>query len=154
MSIQDRTTNSANFSVLPSREAIKAQARRLRQTLAVEGNFLSHSETLELLASQHGFRDWNTMSAAIGNRPGQPFVLGQKVAGQYLGQKFRGEIIALAQLNEGARYRITLDLDEAVDVVSFDSFSALRKRINATIGRDGRTWEKTSNGLPQLQIRL
>ena len=56
-------------------------------------------------------------------------------------------------MNEGARYRISLDLDEAVDVVTFDSFSAFRKRINATVGRDGMTFEKTSNQKPQLEIR-
>jgi hypothetical protein len=154
MSIQAHTTRVTNPPVLPSREAIKAQAKRLRATLAADGNILSHSEALELLARQHAFRDWNTMSAAIGNRPAQPLVLGQKVTGLYLGQPFKAEVIALAQLNDGARYRITLDLDEPVDVVTFDSFSALRKRINATIGRDGRSWEKTSNGRPQLQIRL
>jgi len=154
MSIQTHTTKTTSPPIIPSREAIKAQAKRLRASLAAEGNFLSHSETLELIARQHAFRDWNTMSAAMGNRPCQPLVLGQTVTGLYLGQPFKAVVIALAQLNDGARYRITLNLDEPVDVVTFESFSAFRKRINATIGRDGSSWEKTSNGLPQLTIKL
>jgi len=137
---------------LPSRDAIKAQAKRLRKALKAEGNFITHSETLEMLAHQHGFRDWNGLHAAIGNRPIEPFILGSKVSGHYLGQPISGEIISLTRMNEGARYRISLDLDEAVDVVTFDSFSAFRKRINATVGRTGASAAKTSNGKPQLFI--
>jgi hypothetical protein len=32
---------------------------------------------------------------------------------------------------------VSLDLDEAVDVVTFDSFSSFRKRVNGVIGKDG-----------------
>ena len=41
----------------------KAMARRLRQTLADRGVEVSHSEALELVAQQHGARDWNTLAA-------------------------------------------------------------------------------------------
>jgi uncharacterized protein YndB with AHSA1/START domain len=45
-----------------SREA-KAMARRLREELADRGVEVSHSEALELVAHQHGARDWNTFTA-------------------------------------------------------------------------------------------
>ena len=50
------------------------------------------------------------------------------------------------------RYRLTLDLDEPVDVVTFDSFSAFRKRVHCTIDETGRTIEKTSNGRPHVEL--
>ena len=43
----------------------KAMARRLRQTLADRGVEVSHSEALELVAQQHGARDWNTLAAGV-----------------------------------------------------------------------------------------
>nr|WP_237028953.1 glyoxalase superfamily protein [Phaeobacter porticola] len=55
---------------------------------------------------------------------------------------------------DGARRRVTLHLEEPVDVVKFDSFSALRQRINGTIGWDGRSVERTSDGVPQLVLEL
>jgi len=139
---------------LPGIDALKAQAKRLRGSLEAEGNFISHSEALELIAHQYGYRDWNTIHAACGNRPANPLSLGAQVSGEYLGQSFKGTIIGLSQLGNGARYRVTLDLDEAVDVVTFESFSAWRKRINATVGRDGVSAARTSNGRPHLEIRL
>ena len=45
-----------------SRDA-KAMARRLREELADRGVEVSHSEALELVAHQHGARDWNTFTA-------------------------------------------------------------------------------------------
>ena len=139
---------------LPPLAALKAQAKRLRKSLEAEGNFLTHSETLELVASQYGYRDWNTLHAAAGNRPAEPLFVGAKVSGTYLGQTFTGEVKSLSRLNDGARYRLTLDLDKAVDVVTFESFSAFRKRINGTINRDGRSASKTSNGRPHLELAL
>ena len=42
----------------------KQMARRLRADLAARDVSLSHGEALELVAHQHGARDWNTLSAA------------------------------------------------------------------------------------------
>ena len=53
---------------LPALDGLKEQARRLRAALGSEGQTLSHSKALELVAAQHGFRDWNTLHAHIGNR--------------------------------------------------------------------------------------
>jgi len=133
---------------------LKNQAKRLRATLADQGTKLSHSKSLELLASQLGYRDWNTLHAAVGNRPPtNPLALGARVAGQYLSQPFEGEVIGVQSLSPG-RFRVTLDFDEPVDVVSFDSFSAFRRRVSVTVDDQGKTWERTSNGEPQLKLQV
>jgi catechol 2,3-dioxygenase-like lactoylglutathione lyase family enzyme len=41
----------------------KSMARRLRADLAARDVVLSHGEALELVARQHGVRDWNTLAA-------------------------------------------------------------------------------------------
>jgi hypothetical protein len=139
---------------LPSLEALKAQAKRLRNALAEEGDFIKHGEALELVARQFGYRDWNTLHAAAGNRQPLPLAVGQDVSGLYLGQPFKARILSLQTLAEGGFMRIGLDLDEAVDVVKFDSFSAYRKRIQATIKADGSTVTRTSDGEPHLRLSL
>lgn len=51
----------------------KAMARRLRAAMEARGLAATHSGTLELVAAQLGFRDWNTASAALnGNGAGRP----------------------------------------------------------------------------------
>ncbi|MFC6713246.1 glyoxalase superfamily protein [Branchiibius cervicis] len=42
----------------------KQLASRLRAALATDGVEVSHSRALELVAAQHGYRDWNTLVAA------------------------------------------------------------------------------------------
>lgn len=139
---------------LPSIEGLKAEAKRLRAALAETGNTISHSQSLEALAKQRGFRDWNTLHAAAGNQaPVAPLTLGQTVSGTYLGKAITGQVHALSALPDG-RFRVTLDLAEPVDVVNFDSFSAFRRRLRANIRPSGETVEKTSNGKPQMQLSL
>lgn len=139
---------------LPTLSAIKDQARRLRARLEADGQTVSHSKSLELVASQHGFRDWNTLAAALGNRPGiETLRPGMRVSGAYLGQRFTGRLLGIELLNARSdRIRVTLDFDEPVDVVTFPSFSSFRKRVTGTIGEDGMSRERTSNGLPQLEL--
>ena len=141
---------------LPSLEALKAQAKRLRAELESDGHAVSHSRSLELLAHQYGFRDWNALHATLGNRArsGPPVALGERVSGHYLGQAFDGEVIGVQALSSPDRYRVTISFDEPVDVVTFDSFSAFRKRVSAVVDRNGVSAEKTSNRLPQMQLSL
>ena len=141
-------------TTLPSLDALKDQARRLRTRLAAEGETIGHSRSLELIAAQYGFRDWNTLHAAVGNRPPfNPWMLGSRVKGRYLGQAFEGEILSVQALTaQPGCYRLTMKFDEPVDVVTFESFSAFRQRVTATVDETGRTIEKTSNGLPQLEL--
>lgn len=136
-------------------ENLKDQARRLRNAMVQSGETVSHSQSLELVARQHGFRDWNTAHAACGNRPaGPPVHVGQIVSGSYLGQPFTAEVIGMNARAAHDRYRVELDLAEPVDVVTFESFSNFRHRVQATINRNGSTIEKTSNGKPQLALDL
>lgn len=142
-------------SPLPTLADVKAQAKRLRASLVDSGIATSHSQALERLAHQFGFRDWNTFHAAIGNHGlNFPPALGDRVSGWYLGHRFDAEVIGIRSIQPGNRYRMTLKFDEAVDVVSFEGMSSFRKRVTSTVGRDGKTVEKTSNGVPQLVLDI
>lgn len=135
---------------LLSREALKLQAKRLRAELASQGQEISHSNALELVARQHGERDWNTLCARSGNELQlQP---GDRVKGRYLGQDFQGEILGLTLQGTGESRRVTLHFDQPVDVVKFESFSSLRQRVSGEIGLDGCSARKTSDGVPQLIV--
>ena len=140
---------------LPSLEVLKDQAKRLRDTLSRQGTVVNHSRALELIAGQYGFRDWNTLMGAIGNRPPvRSYSIGEQVIGHYLGQMFTGTIIAVQTLTSAhGRYRVTFDFDEPVDVITFESWSAFRKRVTCTLDEEGRTVEKTSNGQPHMVLQ-
>lgn len=139
---------------LPSLDALKEQAKRLRSRFAGDGEPVSHSRALELVAAQYGFRDWNTLHAAAGNRPAfDPWTLGARVRGHYLGQPFDAEVLGVQVLaGEPRRYRMTLHFDTPVDVVTFESFSAFRQRVIGTVDETGRSAAKTSNGRPHLEL--
>ena len=130
---------------------LKAQAKRLREKLRSTGVDLSHAQSLELVAHQHGVRDWNTLRAMAGNR--MHLRVGGRVKGTYLGQSFTAEIRGLTVLGDGEHRRITLQFDAPVDVVTFDSFSSFRQRVSGEVGWDGRSTRRTSNGEPQLVVR-
>ncbi len=143
-------------TIYPSTEELKAQARRLRQAMAERGSDIPHSAALELVAKQHGLRDWNTLSALAAKpnaAPGVPFAVGSAVHGRYLNQPFTGKILALSEQG-GGLHKITIHFDEPVDVVTFESFSAFRRRINAQIDADGLSPRKTSNGVPHLMLDI
>ena len=133
-------------STIPSIEALKVQAKRLRAKLA------GHGQSLEIAARQWGYRDWNTLHAAAGNRRNDnPLFIGARVSDSYLGQPFAGTTLGLQQQGLAKRMRVTIQFDEPVDVVTFDSFSAFRQRVSCTLGRDFTTRERTSNGQPHMQ---
>lgn len=138
---------------LPPLEAIKAQARALRASLADDGREISHSQALELIAHSHGYRDWNSLHAAIGNAPRPPVVVGQIVEGKYLKQPFTAEVTGVKTLSDG-RYELVLEFAEPVDVVTFDSFSNFRSRVTKVVGPGGTSPERTSDGVPHLVLRL
>lgn len=143
-----------NLDPMPSVEDLKAQAKRLRTQLAVLNTPVSHSQSLELLAQQMGMRDWNTLqarAAALFNRR-PPWAVGDFVRGRYLDQPCAGRILSLSAI-AGGRYRMTLHLDEAVDVVTFDSFSSFRQRINATVDSHGVSVGKRSDGVAHLVLQ-
>ena len=140
-------------SHLPTTAQAKDQAKRLRAQLREGGTTISHGQALERVAHQYGMRDWNTLYASISNRPPREWAIGDTVTGCYLSQTFTAEIIAVEQTQPNW-FRLVLNLEQAVDVVTFDSFSNFRKRISAVVGPEGRSRERTSNGQPHLVLDL
>ncbi len=143
------------MSSLPTVDELKMQARRLRQAMAGRGQAVPHSAALELVARQHGVRDWNTLaSLAPKVQPADPppFAVGAPVRGRYLNQPFEGRVLSLSALPGGGLYRIVIQFDQPVDVVTFESFSALRRRITAQVDAKGISPRRTSNGLPHLVL--
>lgn len=138
---------------LPSLGEAKDHARRLRAQLGDQGTQIGHAKALELVAHDNGFRDWNTLHAAIGNRPPVGWTLGGRVQGRYMSQPFEAVIVAVEIVCPGW-FRLTLDLDEAVDTVTFESFSNYRKRIHGVIGAKGTSRERTSQGMPHLELDI
>lgn len=138
---------------LPVIPALKQQAKVLRRSLETAGTSITHSQSLELVAKQHGFRDWNTLHAAAGNQsPVTRLRPGSRVKGLYLGQSFEAEVLGLQNLQEGQAMRVTLHFDEPVDVIRFESFSSFRQRVSCTLLPEGQTHEKTSDGVPHLVL--
>ena len=139
----------------PIIEELKSQAKRLRQAMEARGTAISHSAALELIAQQHGVRDWNTLSA-LATRPNEEPIaaisVGSLVRGRYLNQPFTGKVLALAAQPGGGLHKITIHFDEPVDVVTFESFSAFRQRVNCTVDEAGRTAARTSDGRPHLEL--
>lgn len=134
-----------------SLETAKTQAKALRQALQAKGAVVTHAQALELIAQQHGARDWNTLHARLARRNAPPeLALGDTVSGQYLGQTFNGRIIGLSG-PEHLR-QIEIKLDHPIDTVRFDSFSNWRHRIRGTLGENGQSHRKTSDGVPQLIV--
>ncbi|OOY15974.1 glyoxalase superfamily protein [Thioclava sp. DLFJ4-1] len=134
---------------------VKAQARRLSEAMARAGNPVALSKAYELTAQAAGHADWNTMVAAL--RRAEPaaqakgYALGDAVRGRYLGHPVSGRVHALRR--KGAtHYDIEIALDEPVDVVESAAFSSMRRRVRATIGADGRSIGRRSDGVAHLEL--
>lgn len=138
---------------LPTIEQAKQAAKLLREALADQGEAISHAQALERVAQQHGFRDWNAFHAEMRDRPPPGWTAGGRVTGRYLSQPFTATVLRADQLRPGW-FRLVLDLDEAVDVVRFESFSNLRKRIRVEVGPEGHSKERTSDGAPHVALDI
>jgi hypothetical protein len=138
---------------LPTISKAKQEAKHLRATLAEQDEAISHAQALERVAHRHSFRDWNAFHAEMRNRPPQAWTVGGRVTGRYLSQPFAATVLAAEPLRRGWG-RLVLDLDAAVDVVRFDSFSNLRKRIRVEVGPEGHSKERTSDGAPHVALDL
>lgn len=136
---------------LPTLVVAKKLAKALRKRLADEGVVLGHSKALERIAQDHGFRDWNGFHAAIEADQSEALGVGARVTGRYLSQPFAATILSSELLLPGW-FRLVLNLDEAVDVVRFDSFSNLRKQIRVEVGPAGYSKERTSDGKPHVGL--
>ena len=141
-------------SPIPSRTALKSQAKRLRATLSEQGKTISHGQSLEAIAQTYGARDWNTLNAQSfdeARKNHRDWQVGQRVSGQYLGHGFTGVIKAARSIGS-THWALTLVFDAAVDVVESAHFSNLRRQVNCTVGPDGRSSAKTSNGQAQVVL--
>ena len=146
-------------SMIPAIDILKQQAKSLRAEQASGNNPISHSRSLELVAHQLGYRDWNTLHAASLNQPQSdmplcPVSIGDRVQGHYLGQPFEAAVLKTEPLGRDSLFRVTFHFDEAVDVVTHTSFSAFRQRVTGNIDSKGVTPEKTSDGQPQISLQL
>lgn len=66
----------------PSIDLLKDQARELRRQLEFECISIAHSKSLELLANQYGYKDWNTLHAVAKKKETlYPTTIGAKVRG-------------------------------------------------------------------------
>ncbi len=138
----------------PNLHEAKSLARNLRAQLAKDGAQISHGRSLELVSRQHGFKDWNSFSAAINAMTAtRGWAPGDRLRGRYLGQPFEGAVRAAEKIRPGW-FRLTIDFDAPVDVVAFESFSAYRSRVRGLVGPDGATRERTSDNRPHLQIHM
>ena len=136
---------------LPTLEEAKRQARQIRAEATNAGENIGHAHALERVAKRYGCRDWNTLHAAIKDAPPENWRVGARVKGEYLSQPFSARVVAIEKRQPGW-FAIELDLDDPIDVVRFDSFSNLRKRIKAVVGPKGHSFERTSDGAPHLRL--
>lgn len=130
----------------------KAQAKALRAALQAQGNTICHAQALELVARQHGAKDWNTLHARLALLNALPELgVGDRVRGRYLGQAFVGQVVGLS--GPSSHRQIEIRFDRPVDVVAFESFSNLRNQIRSVIDESGRSHRHTSDGMPHLTVR-
>ena len=125
----------------------------MRRARASQGVEIRHADALEAVARSFGYRDWNGFHAALQNHGIAGWAVGGRVTGRYLSQPFRATIRSAEPLRPGW-VRLILDLDTPVDVVTFESFSNLRRQLRANVGPGGYTKECTSDGVPHLQLDL
>ncbi|MGH1579258.1 glyoxalase superfamily protein [Planktotalea sp.] len=145
-------SNFNNGTAVPTPDALKSQAKRLRSAMAEKQTPISQGMALEAIARQYGYRDWNTLSAAAKSNAPRGWHVGQRVSGRYLGHLFSGTLKAVRAAHGGYWY-LTVVFDEAVDVVDSEAFSSFRKQVNVTLNPEGVTHAKTSNGIPHMELR-
>lgn len=119
-------------------ENLKAQAKRLKEHFSAQNITLSHSEALEALAKQHGFKNWNVLSAKLKhgkNTPDWP-TLDDKISGTYLGHSFTAKVLRINVTNLPHLRRYKIHLDEPIDVVKSELFNNFRQRINCFLNED------------------
>lgn len=136
----------------PSIQSLKSEAKALREERAKAGTPLTHGAALEAIARQHGYRDWNTASAALPDRIAIPVQVGQRVEGSYLGRPFTGLVVAMKLLADMRHYEVTVAFDRPVNVSRFD-WPIERRRVTATVGLDGVSPAHTSDGEPHMRLR-
>ena len=137
---------------ITTRDQAKARARAIRAEAALGNCPISHAAALERVAAELGAVDWNTLSAQLPDAPDIPLQVGDRVEGRYLNHAFEGSVRTTRSIGDGDAFEVTIDFDQPIDVVAFDSFSALRRRVTARISPSGVSFAKTSDGVPHLVV--
>ncbi|MGN6685843.1 MAG: glyoxalase superfamily protein [Devosia sp.] len=135
----------------PSIQTLKSEAKALRDERARDGAPLNHGQALEEIARRHGYRDWNTASATLPERIAIPVQVGQRAKGSYLGRPFTGLVIAMKLMPDMQHYEVTVKFDKPVNVSKF-SWPIERQRVTATVGLDGVSLARTSDGEPHMRL--
>lgn len=138
---------------LPALKTIKLQAKRLRQILAEQGTPLSHSQSLEIIAKQWGYSDWNTLNAIL-KTPDSPenLTIGDIVTGYYMGEPVEAEVLRVQTLGHGDAFNLTLKLDKRVDVINSEGEMSSKKKVRCTVGVTGKTVQKMADGTPHFVL--
>lgn len=136
----------------PSIQTLKAEARALREARSLAGVPLGQGQALEEIARKHGYRDWNTASAALPERLATPFQVAQRVKGTYLGRPFTGLVLGMQLLADMQHYEVTVKFDVPVNVSRFD-WPIERQRVRATLDAKGVSVARTSDGEPHMRLR-
>ncbi len=136
----------------PSIQTLKSEARALREERAAAGTPIGHGQALEEVARNHGYRDWNTASATLPERVNIPVQVGQRVKGTYLSRPFAGLVVGMQLLADMQHYEVTVKFDHPVNVSKFASMVHNRQRVRATVGLDGVSMARTSDGEPHMRI--
>jgi len=137
----------------PPPDIAKARAKRLRAYLAGAGFTLSHSQSLEAIAHEDGFRDWNTLSAHLRQAAEKtaeapkpetiendcPFTLGSRAAGLYYNTPFAGQVRGIEMTARDGVWRITLQFDKRLTVTMGEHLGMARQRVRLTVDRLGRS---------------
>ncbi|MEO3387207.1 glyoxalase superfamily protein [Mesorhizobium sp. CAU 1741] len=137
----------------------KTHAKRLRDALGAEGINLSHGKALDIVARQHGERDWNTLSARTGtaspvnDQPAPPFVVGDAVEGAFNGNAASGRVIGLAETIKPDLWRVTVKFSPPVDASTSQNFRAERTRVEMVVGADGRSRRLTGTETGVMALR-
>jgi hypothetical protein len=136
----------------PSAQTLKSEAKSLREERARAGKAITHSQALEEVAQNHGYRDWNTARAALPDRVAVPFQVGMRVKGFYLEQPFTGLLIGVQLAHNMQAYTVTIQFDEPVNVTPTFMFAALRHRVVSTVDINGISAALRGNGQPQMRL--
>ena len=135
-----------------SAQTLKAEAKALREERARAGTPLSHGAALEMVARNHGYRDWNTARASVPDRVAVPFQVGSRVSGLYLEQPFVGRLLGVQLHGDMRHYTVTILFDQPVNVTPTFMFPAYRHRVVATVDEHGISPALRGNGHPQMVI--
>lgn len=137
----------------PSAASLKAEAKALRAERALAGAPLGQGAALEEIAHRHGYRDWNTASAALPERVTSPVQVGQRVKGTYLSRPFIGMVIGVQVLSDMRHYTVTVKFDRPVDVSKSELMGPiLRQRVTATVDLHGVSPAQTSDREPHMRL--